>query len=932
MHRSGLGAAIAIASAVLAAATVPSLAPAQVDPSGPWRTLHTSHFRVHFRPDYRAVAHRAANEAERAWALLAAELPPPRGRIDLTLSDDADIANGFATPVPTNRFTVFLTPPADEPSLQHYDSWLRIVIVHELAHLFHLDRAGGIWGLLQRVFGRAPGLFPNAYQPSWMVEGVATYYESRFSNAGRVNGPLHLELLAAQAADSASRSPWNAVNYARWPGGLTSYAYGSQFLASAAAASGDSLVPRFVAATSRQLIPFRVGRPYARVSGRRLAEDWSAGTQPAPAGVIAGERLVTRLRQPPRPRVSPDGHRLAYLHDDGRDAPELRIVRRAGWRIERTQRVNGEVSYDWLGDTLVVAQLDFTDRRQVRSDLYSWLPDGVWRRDTEGRRITQPRAGGGVLATIALTSAGQVPSVGGAALTDTAGVTWGAIAPSPDGRMVVAARHRDGHWSLVRWPTAHPDSAVELLSTNDVISDPTWDGRGRVYFVMPVSGFSQVHVWDEHGPRTVTDAPLGAREPTAEPLGAFLYSTLSGEGWELRRSESLDGSAPAVEPPAPFREAATVATRESRYTWLPSTLPRYWLPLYADAGAAGRFFGITTAGNDPVGRLAYRATVLSSPNPFRLAAGFGLAHDALGNPTFDASVSNDWSLVGVTTTGIAVSEVSYDGALGVTVASRRWRRSLSFRVALEAEGRRFRTEPLAVLSTVCTGCDAGDFVGGSVILRGAHLVTPALGVSAQDGITWSAFYRRREAQGDASWSGELQLRVAAYARLPRVSFAHPVLAVRVATGLTHGPSPQSYGVGGLSSTVLDAGFGFVLGTARSFPVRGYEPSAMRGRRAFAATAELRWPLALIGRSFGHLPAGLDKLWLTLFADAGDAWDAGSAFHPSHLIGVGAEAVAELRISYDVPLRGRLGVAAPIGSQALTRPARLTAYAALGADF
>ena len=72
-------------------------AEAQVAPSGPWRTLHSAHFRIHFRPAYRAVATEAAREAERAYRLLAAELHPPRGVIDLTLADDADAANGFAS-------------------------------------------------------------------------------------------------------------------------------------------------------------------------------------------------------------------------------------------------------------------------------------------------------------------------------------------------------------------------------------------------------------------------------------------------------------------------------------------------------------------------------------------------------------------------------------------------------------------------------------------------------------------------------------------------------------------------------------------------------------------------------------------------------------------------------------------------------------------
>ena len=74
------------------------------DPSGPWRTLHAPHFRVHFRPAYRDVADVAAREAERAYRLLASELHPPRQVVDLTLVDDIDAANGATLVFPSDRF------------------------------------------------------------------------------------------------------------------------------------------------------------------------------------------------------------------------------------------------------------------------------------------------------------------------------------------------------------------------------------------------------------------------------------------------------------------------------------------------------------------------------------------------------------------------------------------------------------------------------------------------------------------------------------------------------------------------------------------------------------------------------------------------------------------------------------------------------------
>ena len=145
------------------------------------------------------------------------------------------------------------------------------------------------------------------------------------------------------------------------------------------------MVPRFVAATSAQLIPFRVGRQVARVaSGRTLGRDWPRGTAPDLPGTSvappAGRVLDSLLRTEPVPRVSPDGRRVAYVRDDGKGASVLRVLDVATERSLAAHRVNGGVDYDWLGDTLVITQLDFTTRWRIRSDLYRWVPGRAWRR------------------------------------------------------------------------------------------------------------------------------------------------------------------------------------------------------------------------------------------------------------------------------------------------------------------------------------------------------------------------------------------------------------------------------------------------------------------------------------------------------------------------------------------------------------------------
>src|SRR3712207_4948957 len=99
-----------------ALAAIASLIPhpaslAQVPPNASWRTIRTAHFSVHFTPELEQIARRTAANAERAYAQLAAELVPPRGPIDIVVSDNVDYSNGAATPYPTNRVYIYANPP-----------------------------------------------------------------------------------------------------------------------------------------------------------------------------------------------------------------------------------------------------------------------------------------------------------------------------------------------------------------------------------------------------------------------------------------------------------------------------------------------------------------------------------------------------------------------------------------------------------------------------------------------------------------------------------------------------------------------------------------------------------------------------------------------------------------------------------------------------
>ncbi len=626
---------------------------------------------------------------------------------------------------------------------------------------------------------------------------------------------------------------------------------------------------------------------------------------------------------------------MAYVRDDGKGTSVLRVIDAATERPLAAHRVNAGVDYDWLGDTLVITQLDFTSRWRIRSDLYRWVPGGAWRRATRGARLVAPAGGGGRLAAIALGPASGRPTVPAPALPRDA--VWEDVAPSPDGRRVAGSRSADGRWELVRWPADSPGAAAVLLETRGGIADVVWTAGGGLWFVADPTGVPQVYRWrDSDGPLPLTSEPLGARAPAPLSDGTLLYTALTARGWELRRARALDGGAPvSFAQPLSFGPAPAVPISETGYTMWPSLRPHFWIPVFDNAGPTGRFGGALTAGTDALGRFSYAADAFVSPEPLRAAGDFVLVSSLLGNPTLDLSAWASWTDLGPPPSAptVTLSELDHYAALGATFVTRRWRSLASVRGAAEFERTRYAAIPDTSLAAVCPGCVTQNLVGGSVTLTLSRLVTGALSVSPENGVAWSVTYRRREEQGGARWPNELRSRLALYARVPGLGgFAHHVLALRLLVGGTNGPLGTLFRVGGVAPQGVNLFFAPTLTATRAFPLRGYASSELRGQRAAAGSVEYRVPLALVGQALGHLPLGVDKLWLNLFADAGDAWAPGASPRLTRLRSTGLELAGRTTLSYDFPLSVRVGIAQPLVAPPSGGARRPQLYAALASDF
>ncbi len=921
---------------------------AQVDPSGDWRTWSTEHFRVHAHAEDSGAALRAAREAERAYRLLATELRPPRGTVDLVVADNADFAGGFASVFPSNRVTIYVRPPTRATSILYYDGWLRLVLVHELAHLFHVDRANGVWGVLQTVFGRAPGLFPNAYQSSWVTEGLATYYESRFTDAGRVSGRFHAEMVTAAARDQRWVRDIDATTVSpAWPGGNRAYAWGTEFFVQEAGLFGDSLIPGFVDNTSKQIWPFGVSGALRAAGGEGVDAGWDRLHQRAlsvPSAVSGRDMLDRGLRVQPQPSVAPDGTRVAYVRRDGRSETHIVVLSAdLGTELD-TRRVNAQPQIAWVGDTLYLAQLDFRSPVDAVSDLYRWLPGGRWERVTTGARLASPFAapGGGVGAVDLGDGARRLVQVRDGVVTRLAappGDAFGGVALSPDGAWLAAARHWEGRWDIVLWPADDPAGVRAVTDDAALDSDPAWAADGtRLLFTSERLGFPQVFAYQlASGDVTrLTEEPSGARQAVLVPDGSLLYSTQFYDGFGLVRLNSPAALSSPNEPgPTPgFEPAPEVAIDSGGFRPWPALRPYHWLPVIHSQGATGTFWGAATAGVDPIGRTRYAASATAAVDPFRGELLLSAEHARWKHAALDGGIAQRWDGgLAITSSGdtISLGERERSAALGLRLRWRRWRSSLVTRMGLGLEQTSFFDD----------GAGGGllfqgsTFLTGTLAAQGVYAQQPAMAISRENGVLLEGLYRHRVAvsPGDTSWSYEVRAGANGYLAFGLPGFSNWVLAARVTEGHTGGPAPDRFAVGGESGELFEFLPGYFLGSGRRvFPLRGYPRSPSAFTSAFVAIAELRVPLVVLNSGIWKLPFVLDKLSFSAFGEIGGGWNEGEAPARDWLRDVGGELVSDWGFLYDTPLRLRFGVALALTDGLGASAGSPRGYVAFGSSF
>jgi hypothetical protein len=978
-------------AALFAALTLLAPRAAAQAPNLEWRTLTTQHFRINFNPPLEPLARRLAADAERAYEQLSHEMHPPRGMIDVVLSDDVDFSNGNATPFPSNRIVVYANPPIAETALRYTNDWTQSVITHELTHIFHLDRARGIWALSQHIFGRAPPTFPDMYGPSWLIEGLAVYEESNLAGDGRILGSEHRMIARSSTIDNAfPRIGRWSLGQGHFPFGEVAYAYGSLFVDYLARTRGQGDIRRFVEAQSEFLIPYLIDPPAKKGFGISFSRAWPefrdsiARTihEPDTRPLEAWRRLTLDGPFAFAPRWIGDTA-LIYSGGPGRETFGAFRVDMSGKQHRIGRRNNESANLPLANGDLLFSQLEFVNPYQQRTDLF--LQRG--RREiqiTHGERLFSPdvRSDGAIVAaqiTPGATHLVRVSPDGKSVAPLTHGSfdeLWTEPSWSHSGDRIVAARWLRGNVSQIVVLDTLGNILHVVSSGNSIEATPSWlPGDGGVMYNSDRDGSAQIYVERFANTRTFADASTrrlsnvitGTFEAEPSRDGQHIAATnFRIDGYHLGvGTYGPNGGTPVPDylDTLPHAGVAPLivndTSRVTNYRAWRTLYPRYWLPVLDPGVDNGYRIGLTTSGFDVVGRHSMQATLEFPTNNTGVVWDVAYQYAGLGLPVLSAEVSQDWqSLGGVfarTPGRPIIGEVfqrTIDAEALATWLRQRERTALSVSGGFGVESRSHTTNAPVSLSSIDTAGELGSPSFPMLIgaLGFASYQRPAFSISPEDGLQFNTTVRDRlrsgpAGQGAASLSTVATLSL--YKSLDLPGFSHHVIALRGAVGFADVNADGYFDVGGINGGTFQVVPGYTVGEGReTFPVRGFPSSTLFGTEAFSGTAEYRVPLKLVGASPGILPLFLDRTFLTFFTDVGSAWcpsiatgrEVCNIFDPLltrhvEIASAGAELNVNLGLlSWDSAYRFRLGVVAPTYNRALFGQNAVQVYVVSGINF
>lgn len=379
---------------------------AQNHPELEWQVVETEHFRILYHQGLAGAAARTAQIVEEAYAPIT-ELYgyAPEDRVRIVLKDYDDYANGAAF-FYHDTIEIWTTSLDHDFDLRGTSDWLRNVITHEFTHIISLGsaRKGSqrVPALYLQYFGyqreqNRPDIligYPDAIAsypvmstvvPMWLAEGAAQYMAE---GARRDRWDANRDMVLRTQVLAGAQLPFDEMGVFGKHGFGNEYVYDHGF--GLVRYIGQTYGDEKIAALYRSASQWRtleIDGAFKKVLGKsvdELYDEWVASMQEGYEAQVEGlgdlreGELVTDLGfSNLRPRLSPDGKKLAYLSTRKRQyGPHMLVVRDLETAEDEVVAFPVSAStVDWSpdGQKLLFARIDRADKYGSRqADIYEY--------------------------------------------------------------------------------------------------------------------------------------------------------------------------------------------------------------------------------------------------------------------------------------------------------------------------------------------------------------------------------------------------------------------------------------------------------------------------------------------------------------------------------------------------------------------------------